>query len=292
LHELGPGWSPWPPEAKEGNIWPMAIQLLNSMLQDECVEMDTSGDFFVGIEEAIPAYEAGLIGPLTDQYQTAWYEMKRAASYWNEGWATADLESLWRDGEIGIRYTGAWEFSQQRNDPFIEFERGMIPPPYVGAADVEYGNDPPEFTPGDGKVPGELVVSINGPDTAIMKVAQDRGHLEGAVKYLQFATEPENCGFLVNEQEQGIPAAKDAPLGPLFTEIASFVVPKLKYQISWWGEALYVDNTHFNEIRKIFVAWATDQIDDETFFQRQHDETVDAIARYKEALEDLKESEG
>ena len=248
LKEEGPGWSPWPPEAKEGNVWPMAIQLLNSMLQDECVDMDKSGDFFVGIEEGLPAFYAGVIGPLTEQYQTAWHEMKKAAGYWIDGWATSDLEALWRDGEIGIRYTGAWEFSQQKNDPFIEFERGLIPPPYVSSSDVPGGNDPPEFTAGDGKVPGEMVTAINGPDTAIMKVAQERGSLDGAVKWLQWVTEPENNAFLVNEEEMGIPTSPDAQLGALFREMASFKVPKWKYQISWWGEVLYVDNTHFNEL--------------------------------------------
>ncbi|NLE46430.1 MAG: hypothetical protein GX620_17075 [Chloroflexi bacterium] len=267
-------------------MWPLALQLLVSMLQDECVEMDTNGDMFVGAEEALPAFRNGLVGPLTPDYRTAWLQMKELSRTWVEGWATADIDAMWRDGQVGIRTTGAWEFTEQMSDPIIKFERYMIPPPYVTANDVPGGNDPPKFTKGDGQVPGEIVTAINGPDTAIMRdPVQTSGTLEEAVAWLQWITEPENNGFLVNENQTRIPAAQDAPLGPLFGEIAKYQLPQFDYQIAWWGQCLYFDNTHFNELRKIFVAWATDQIDDETFFERQEQETKDGADRYAAAIE-------
>jgi ABC-type glycerol-3-phosphate transport system substrate-binding protein len=288
LKEAGSGLAPWPPEAKEGNVWPVALQLLVSMLQDDGPKLDLNGDLFVGAEEALPAFRQGLIGPTTPEYRTAWLEMKKIAGYWIDGWATSDLDVLWREGRIGLRTTGAWEFADQRNDPFIEFERGLLPPPYVTGKDVPGGTEPPEFTPGDGKVPADLVTAINGPDTAIMRESvRDHGTQEEAVRWLQWITEPENNAFLVNENEDRIPAAKDAKLGPLFTEIASYKVPKWKYQIAWWGEGLYFDNTHFNELRKIFVAWVTGQMDDETFFDRQQRETAAAADRYEASLKEL-----
>ena len=291
LKEAGSGLSPWPPEAQDGNVWPVALQLLVSMLQDECAVMDTNGDLFVGAEEALPAFRDGLIGPLTDDYRTAWLEFKQLSDTWVDGWATADLDSMWRNGEIGIRTTGAWEFSRQMNDPLITFDRTMIPPPYVTDADFPAGNTPPTFTPGDGKVPYDLVTAINGPDTAIIRDAVEQNDsMAEAVAWLQWITEPENNAFLVNENQYGIPATVDAPLGPLFSEVASFKVPQWQYQIAWWGEALYFDNTHFNELRKVFVAWASGQIDDETFFARQHQETSDGADRYAASLEELKDS--
>lgn len=285
LKEGGSGLSPWPPEAKEGNVWPVALQLLISMLQDpECPKMDTNGDFFVGAEEALPAFRDDLIAQTSPKYKAAWLEMKKLAGYWVDGWATADLETMWRDGQIGLRTTGAWEFSAQKNDPLIKFERGMFPMPFVTSKDVPGGNDPIEFTPGDGKVPADLVTAINGPDSAIMKVSKDRGTTDAAVKWLMWITEPKNNAFLVNENENRIPAAKDAKLGPLFSEVATFKVPKWKYQIAWWGEGLYWDNTHFNELRKIFVAWMTGQMDDSTFFARQQAEGVSGAKRYGDSI--------
>ncbi len=107
---------------------------------------------------------------------------------------------------------------------------------------------------------------------------------------MQWITEPENNGFLTNENQGRIPAAIDAPLGPLFGEIATFKLPQWKYQIAWWGEGLYFDNTHFNELRKVFVAWASGQIDDATFFERQHQETSQGSDRYAASLKELKGS--
>jgi hypothetical protein len=191
---------------------------------------------------------------------------------------------MWRDGQIGLRTTGAWEFSAQKNDPLIKFERGMIPSPYVTSKDVEGATDPTEFTPGDGKVPADLVTAINGPDTAVMKISKTRGTTDAAIKWLMWITEPENNSFLVNENQNRIPAVMEAKLGPLFTEVASFKVPKWKYQIAWWGEGLYWDNTHFNELRKIFVAWMTGQIDDANFFKRQEAESKAGSDRYAASI--------
>lgn len=292
LKEAGSGLVPWPPEAKDGNVWPVALQLLVSQLQDECVEMDTNGDFFVGAEEALPAFRAGLVGPLTPDFRTAWLEMFELTRSWVDGWATADVDAMWRDGDIGIRTTGGWEFAAMMSDPLIEFERYMIPPPYVTSADVPGGNDPPSFTAGDGKVPSDLVTAINGPDTAIIKETVERKNsLKEAVAWLHWLTEPVNNGFITNENQTRVPAARDAPLGPLWGEIAKYQLPQHKYQIAWWGQCLYFDNTHFNELRKVFVAWATGQIDDETFFQRQQQETVDGADRYAADLERLKQED-
>ena len=289
LKEAGSGLVPWPPEAKDGNIWPLALQLLVSMLQDVCPEMDTNGDLFVGAEEALPAFRNGLIGPLTPRYQTAWREMKNLSDYWVDGWATADLDAMWRQGDVGLRTTGGWEFSAQLSDPLIKFERHMMPSPYVSSADLAEGNDPPQYTPGDGKVPADLVTAINGPDTAIIRESVEKhGTRDEAIAWLQWLTEPTNNAFITNENQTRIPAAKDAALGPLYSEIATYKLPQWKYQIAWWGQGLYFDNTQFNEIRKIFVAWATGQIDEKTFFARQQQETADGADRYEASLEALK----
>jgi hypothetical protein len=281
FREAGNGLAPWPAEAKEGNIWPVALQQLISLLQDpEGAEMDISKDFFIGVEEALPAFQNGLIGPTTAKYKTAWREMKKLADTWIDGWSTADLDTLWRNGEIAARTTLASEFSSMKSDPLIAFERVFSPMPYVSQADVEGANDPIEFSAGDGTLPGDLVLQINGPDNAIMKVTEERGTTEAAVKWLQWLSVPDNMAYLANENETSVPTSPDAELGPLNTQLASFKLPSWKYQISWWGEGLYFDNTQFNEIRKIFVAWMTGQMDEETFFERQQEETAAGAERY------------
>ena len=82
------------------------------MMQPICGEMDLNGDKFVGIEEALPAFKSGLIGPKTPIYRRAWAEMYELGTYWLDGFATTDIDLLWRQGEIGLMYAGSWDFSK------------------------------------------------------------------------------------------------------------------------------------------------------------------------------------
>jgi len=289
LKEAGSGWVPWPPEAAEGNIWALGLQLLPSILQPECVEMDLNNDFFINNDEAVEGLAKRLIGGTTPKYQAGWEQQRLVSTHWMDGWESADLEVMWRNGQVGMRQTGGWEFVAQKSDPQMEFERVLVPPASVSAADLPDATDPPAWTAGDGKIPPNMLTAINGPDTAVMKVAVDRGTVEGAIKWLMWITEPENNSFLVNENEEQLPCAKDASLGPLWTELLSSPMPRYDYQIAWWGEGLQYDNTCFNEVRKLFVAWATGQMNDSTFFQRQQEEMEAGAQRYTEALNALTE---
>lgn len=284
LKKAGSSITPWPPESIEGNIWALGLQILPSFLQPECATMDTNGDKFIGAPEALVALRNGLVGPLTEKYKAAWKEQKQLVKYWADGWASADIESLWRNGEVGMRQSGAWEVTAQMSDPQIKFERMLVPQASVTSADLPFANDPPEWTKGDGKVPDGNLVMINGPDQGIAAVTKERGTTETAIKWLQWTTTPENDAFLVNENQNLVPTVLTAPLGTIWTELLSYPMPKYEYSIAWWGECLQFDNTLFNETRKLFVAWATDQMDDATFFKRQQEETIAGANRYEEAL--------
>jgi len=246
--------------------------------------MDTDGDMFVGAEECLPAFRAGTVGPLTPTMQAGWRQQKAVVDHWPDGWTSADLEVMWRQGQIGMRQTGGWEVTAQYSDPEIKFERILVPPPPVTSADIPEGNDPQSWTPGDGTLWDGALTLINGPDTAVMKITEERNTVLDAIHWLQWITEPENCAFLVNENEALVPAVKDAAIGPLWGELLRYQMPLYNYTIAYWGECLYFDATHYNEIRKLFVSWATGQMDDDTFFRRQHEETAAGADRYEESL--------
>jgi maltose-binding protein MalE len=281
LKQAGSGISPWPPEAQGGNIWALALQILVSMNQRVAPRMDLKKDRYIYTDDAVYGVQKGLIGPMTPMYQAAWREMKKLAQTWISGWQNTDLEALWRKGKVGMRTTAAWEFTNQYNDPNITFKRKMVPAPYVTSKDIPGAVDPTRFTPGDGKVPAELVTAINGGDTCIIKSAtKHHNNLKETVMWLQWLTAPENNAFLENENATFIPTSPDAPLASLWHQVASFRVPVHKYEIAWWGEGLFFDATEFDNVRKVFVSWITGQVDDQTFFKLEQQETLAGIARY------------
>ncbi|MGQ9682422.1 MAG: ABC transporter substrate-binding protein [Anaerolineae bacterium] len=295
LKQAGNGLSPWPVEKADGNMWPLALQILPSMMQPICPEMDLNGDKFVGIEECLPAFKKGLVGPKTPIYRRAFAEMFKLASYWVEGFATSDLDLMWREGKIGMAYCGSWEFSQIASDPNVKFERGFVPPPIPSSRDIPPLNgvpgatDAPRMTAGDGTVPGELVKAVQGAETVIIaNSVQTRKNQAETLKWWQWLTEPQNNAFMVNENQDRIPSAKDAPLGPIWKEIASFKLPLYDYGIAWWGQGLYWDIENFNTWRKICMEFITGQIDEDTFYDLQQKEWEEASARYEKVLEEQK----
>jgi raffinose/stachyose/melibiose transport system substrate-binding protein len=291
LKELGGGLSPWPDEGESGNLWPFALQILPPMMQEVCKEMDLNGDKFVGAEEALPAYRKGIIamdGPL---YRRAWQEMRELAQSWVDGFNTADLDLLWRRGELGLQYRATWEWANLANDPSIEFEQKFVPAPMPNSSDIPIVDgigayDPPKLTAGDGSVPGEQIEAIQGPDLVMLRDSvETRNTLDATLAFWQYLTTPENNAFLVNENQQFIPSVKDASLGPLWQEVANFQLPIYDYTIAWWGMGLFWDAQHFQNWRKLFVGWMVGDLSEQEFFARQVRESDEGAARYEATLQ-------
>ena len=293
LKEAGLGLSPWPREGETGNCWPLALQILPPMMQEICADMDLDADFFVGLEEALPAYRNEIIGPYTPIYQLAWDEMYELSQTWVDGFNTTDLDLLWREGSVGMQYRASSEFATLANDPNVDFERTFVPSPMPGSADMPAADsmpgafDPDEYTAGDGKVPAHQVQAIRGPqDVMIKSSTEQRGNREEVINWWQFITEPENNSFLNNENQQFIPSTKDGKLGPLWASIGTYKLPLYNYTIAWWGMGLLWDWDYFTEWRRIFVAWAIGDMDRATFFERQQRSWDEGVARYEALLKD------
>ncbi len=276
LKDSGSGMSPWWNDFGGTKIdgWPFGIQILPVLLQDIGAELDTDGDKAVSAQEQLAALKAGLVGPSTEKYQTGIREYKKLADLFIPGWQSTNLEQLFREGQVALQLRGSWEFSQLANDPGVTFERGFLPLPPVTSADIPGATDPSRFT--DGTVPADQIVAY--PDTAILESATTaHDSLEATITWLQWITEPENNAFINNENQQWCSSAKDAPLGPLWQEISQIKVPILDYQAEWC--ALNLDSDYFNNWRKLFESWLTNQIDETTFFERFQQEADAVIAR-------------
>ena len=291
LKEMGSGLSPWPFEAVDGNLWPLALQILPPLMQKVCVEMDLNGDFFVNTEEGLAAWRKGLIKHTTPLYRVAWREMYELAKSWVDGFATSDLELMWRQEKVHLRCEAQGSFTSLYYDPTIEFQMNVIVPPFPTSedipptADMSGASDPDGLTAGDGTVPAEHVTSLQAPGNCMLEESiKAHDNLEETLRWWQFTTTPENCAFAVNENQEWIPAAKDAPLGPLYTEVAKAKLPTYNYQIEWWGMGLYWDAAHFVNWRRIFTDWVTGAIDEEAFFERENLEGEEGAERYAATL--------
>ena len=294
LKEMGTGLSPWAREAVaagRASFWVLALQVLVPMLQGIAPEMDLNGDLFIGADEALPAYRKGLIGPKTEIYQRAFREVLELAQYWVDGYNAIDVGSMFKQGELYLQYNVANRFSTWINDPAIEFELGFLPvfiplPDEIPPMDGQPGAYPPkEITKGDGKVPGEYVYAIQGPDNIIMRESVEKhDNLEETIQWWHFVTTPENGGFLVNENQTHIPAAKDAPLGSIYQDLAQFKVNLYEYSISWWGMGLFWDAASFVKWREIFQAHVLGITDWDTFIDQFEQEFQEGSARYAESL--------
>ena len=132
-----------------------------------------------------------------------------------------------------------------------------------------------------------LIKALQGAETCIIDGStKARNNLAETIKWWQWLTTPEHNAFMVNENQERIPSCVDAPMGPVWQEIAQFKLPVYDYGIAWWGEGLYWDVESFNTMRSIFVAWITGQIDRETHFARQQTEWEEASARYEKVMEE------
>jgi ABC-type glycerol-3-phosphate transport system substrate-binding protein len=291
LKALGSGLSPWPNEAASGNMWPLALQILPPMMQEVCVQMDTDGDFFVGTPEGLEAWKKGLIRNTTPLYRRAWREMYELASSWVDGFATADLELMWREARVHLRCEAQSTFTALYFDPTVPFEMSVIVPPLPTSqdvpptADMPGASDPYLLTAGDGSVPGDYITALQSTGYVLLdEMVRTHDNADETMAWLQFMTTPENDGYVVNENQQWIPSAKDAPLGPLYGEVSKVQLPMYEYQIEWWGMGLFWDAAHFTNWRRIFVEWITGQIDEETFLAREDEEGDAGAARYEATL--------
>ena len=206
---------------------------------------------------------------------------------------TVDIDLLWREGKVGLRYSGSWEFSRMANDPNVTFERGFLPPPLPNSSEIPAtdstpgATDPPRTTAGDGTVPGDLLTAIQGSEYVTMASSTEKdSNLEQTIDFWMFLTEPQNNAFLVNENQARISSAVDAPLGSIWQEIATFKLPLYEYAIAWWGQGWYWDNDNFMRWRPVFIEWITGQIDEATFYERQEEEFAAGAQRYEEILQE------
>ncbi len=158
----------------------------------------------------------------------------------------------------------------------------------IPATDTTPGaTDPPRTTAGDGTVPGDVLKAEQGTEFVAMASSTEKdGNLDQSIDVWMFITEQQNNAFMVNENQSRISSAKDAPLGSIWSEIATFKLPLYDYTIVWWGQGWYWDRDNFMRWRPVFVEWITGQIDEETFFQRQEEEFAAGAQRYEEILKE------
>jgi ABC-type glycerol-3-phosphate transport system substrate-binding protein len=282
LKDTGTGLSPWPRDAHLGNVWPLPMQILPPLLQGLGPEMDLNGDAVIDIQEGLEAYEKGLVGVRTEIYETAINEALELNEYMIEGFSTSDMGAMFKQGELFLQYQGSWDFARFQNDPAIDFEVGFLPAFFPTPDDVPGAHAAMEMTPGGGEIPMEYIVASEGAGHVILKDSVEaRGNLEEVLLWWQFLTTPENAGFLVNENQAGIPAVIGAPLGSLWQDIANFQLPMYEYSFTWEGMGLMWDMAYRTQWFELLVANTLGIISYDEMIDQWEDEWDDGADRFK-----------
>ena len=248
LKQAGLGLSPWPREGETGNCWPLALQILPPMMQEVCIDMDADNDFFVGIEEALPAHKAELIGPLHAHLPARLGRNVRPRAdlggrlqhHRPRSPLARRLGPVCSTGPLGNSLP--WPTTPTWTSSALSFPRQCpplptFPPPLACPAQ----STPMTIRPATAMCPGEHVQAIRGPQDVMLKSSTEmRGNRDQVINWWQFITEPENNAFLNNENQQYIPSARDAKLGPLWSTIGGYKLPLYTYTIAWWGHGASV----------------------------------------------------
>jgi ABC-type glycerol-3-phosphate transport system substrate-binding protein len=274
------GVSPWPNEAKEGNIWPIYFQLGEAFFQSVIPTIDTNHNGDLDVTEASKAVISGKVSVKTPELRALWEEEYKLAKLWTPGWSSTDLDLLWRQGKLGIQYQGNWQIRNLMSDPTLAFSRVAAPAPLITHADDPLASDPIGVTKANGKVdPGSIILDPLQGTThlCIMKSSTTAHHnFAAALKYVQFLGTPTNLAYLVNEYGDGIPPVPNVALNPIWQQFTHYSFPKYKYTISGWQVVFPNTPATDQEGRRSFVSWVTGQISESTFFNQLEKELIES----------------
>ena len=274
------GISPWPSEAKEGNIWPIYFQLGQAFFQSVIPTIDTNHNGDLDVTEASNAVISGKVSVKTPQLRALWEEEYKLARLWTPGWASTDLDLLWRQGKLGVQYQGNWQIRNLMSDPTLAFTRVAAPAPVITHADDPLASNPIGLTKANGKVdPNSIILDPLQGTThlCIMKSSTTAHHnFAAALKYVQFLGTPTNLAFLVNEYGDGIPPVPNVALNPIWQQFTHYSFPTYKYTISGWQVVFPNTPATDQEGRRSFVSWVTGQISESTFFSQLEKELIES----------------
>jgi ABC-type glycerol-3-phosphate transport system substrate-binding protein len=192
--------------------------VVESMLWAGAFKSRADEPYFMSPLDFCRAVKSGKLVKTAQRTRDAWQLIKAFSAYWPTGSFSAKDNLLFTTGKAAMWYAGSWDITTQQQAIGDKFELGFFPIPRVT-------KESSPLAIGDSYT--GIGAMASGDPISIPTSAARNGHLDLAVDFLMFMTQPQWIRPLALEQVI-IPAVIGAQgtLPPLLKAVAEQVVPK------------------------------------------------------------------
>jgi raffinose/stachyose/melibiose transport system substrate-binding protein len=191
--------------------------VIESMLWAGAFKSKADEAYFMSPLDWCHAVKAGKLvktGPRTRQ---AWQLIKAFAAYWPKGALVATDYRSFTSGKTAMWYTGSWAIGSLQNAIKKSFEMGVFPIPPITKASSPLAI---------GDTYSGIGAMASGNPLSIPTTAVQNGHVELAIDFLRFYSQPEVIGPLALSQglTPAVVGIKNLP--PLIQQVTEQVIAK------------------------------------------------------------------
>jgi ABC-type glycerol-3-phosphate transport system substrate-binding protein len=200
-----------------GSIFTLLVGVLQSMLWAGVFKNRPDEPYFMSPLDFCLAVKKGKLSMNHPRTRQAWQLLKAFSQYWTKGTLTATDIRTFTSGKTAMWYYGSWGIGQLQGAIKNKFDMGVFPIPPVT-------KESSSFAIGDTYT--GIGAMASGNPLSIPSTTVSNGHLDLAIDFLQFYTQPDVIGplALAGGETPAIVGIKNLP--PLIKQVTEEVIVK------------------------------------------------------------------
>lgn len=199
-----------------GGITSLSV-VVESMLQAGAFKSRANESYFFSSLDFCHAVKRGKLAKTDQRTRAAWQLLKEFSAYWPKGTLSASDFRAFTSGKTGMWYDGSWDSAAILAAVKGAFDIGVFPVPPVTKATSP-------LAIGDTYTGIGVLASAN--PLAVSSGAARSGHLELAIDFLRFLTQPDVIGPMSVEGGTVPALVGTKPSSPILKVFADEVIPK------------------------------------------------------------------